>query len=36
MADVGWMVGQGGFVGVSVVDMRVGDGIGDLGIGSLG
>jgi len=36
MTDVGWVVGQGGLLGVSGVDMRVSDRIGDSGIGSLG
>ena len=36
MTDVGWVVGQGGLLRVSGVDMRVSDGIGDSGIGSLG
>jgi len=32
MTDIGWVVGQGVLLGVSGVDMRFSDGIGDLGI----
>jgi len=33
---VGWVVGQVGLLGVSEVDMRFSDGIGDSGIGTFG
>ena len=36
MTDVGWSVGQVCLLGVSGVDMRFSNGIGDSGIGTFG